>query len=270
MQLIWRSGAALASCVARVVFANVIEPQRVLAPRGTTRSARKVVKDWTTKFFYQRLHSICAPATVKSMKTDIIKSDFEVLLSSTATHPSAKYIATVAETTSWCRLRDLALDCGVQGTSSGFIKHSARTLVFSSDSSIWHCCTMPTLYTSTIAREVKMRLLMKSSVLASSLARKVSLQIKMQVAAEGYCSPSLTTLLEWWFGKWRILHPISHWKRSILMVVAFRSQVSQLYRRMGTIHVSKMLQLERGLRLPWKAPVLPKVVKGFLALLIFS
>ena len=25
------------------------------------------------------------------------------------------------------------------------IKHSARTLVFSSDSSIWHCCTMPTL-----------------------------------------------------------------------------------------------------------------------------
>ena len=118
MQLIWRSGAALASCVARVVFANVIEPQRVLAPRGTTRSARKVVKDWTTKFFYQRLHSICAPATVKSMKTDIIKSDFEVLLSSTATHPSAKYIATVAETTSWCRLRDLALDCGVQGTSS--------------------------------------------------------------------------------------------------------------------------------------------------------
>ena len=32
----------------RVVFANVIEPQRVLAQRGTTRSARKVVKDLTT------------------------------------------------------------------------------------------------------------------------------------------------------------------------------------------------------------------------------
>ena len=33
-----------------------------------------------------------------------------------ATHTSAKYVATVAETTSWCRLWDLALDCGVQGT----------------------------------------------------------------------------------------------------------------------------------------------------------
>ena len=33
-----------------------------------------------------------------------------------ATHPSAKYVATVAETTSWCRLWDLALDRGVQGT----------------------------------------------------------------------------------------------------------------------------------------------------------
>ena len=57
-----------------------------------------------------------APATVKSMKTDIIKSDFEVLLSSAVTHPSAKYVATVAETTSWCRLWDIALDRGVQGT----------------------------------------------------------------------------------------------------------------------------------------------------------
>ena len=41
-----------------------------------------------------------ATAIVKSMKTDIIKSDFEVLLSSAATHPSAKYVATVVETTS--------------------------------------------------------------------------------------------------------------------------------------------------------------------------
>ena len=81
---------------------------------------------------------------------------------------------------------------------------------------------MPTLYTSTIAREVKMRLLMMSSVLASSLARKVSLWIKIWVATEGHCSPSLTTLLEWFFGRWKILHPISH--SSILMVVASRSQ----------------------------------------------
>ena len=38
-----------------------------------------------------------APAIVKSMKTDLIKSDFEVLLSPAAIHPSAKYVATVAE-----------------------------------------------------------------------------------------------------------------------------------------------------------------------------
>ena len=46
------------------------------------------------------------------------------------------------------------------------------------------------------------------------------------------------------------------------MVVASKSQVSQPYRRMGTIHVSKMLWPERGIRLPWKAPMLPKVVWG--------
>ena len=53
-----------------------------------------------------------APAIVKSMKTDIIKSDFEVLVSSAAIHPSAKYVAIVAETASWY----MALDRGVQGT----------------------------------------------------------------------------------------------------------------------------------------------------------
>ena len=56
------------------------------------------------------------PALVKSMKTDIIKSDFEALLSSASNHPSAKLVATVAETTSWCRLWDIALDRGMQGT----------------------------------------------------------------------------------------------------------------------------------------------------------
>ena len=48
-----------------------------------------------------------APAIVKLMKTDIIKSIFEVLLSSAAIHPSAKYVSTVAETTSWCWLWDV-------------------------------------------------------------------------------------------------------------------------------------------------------------------
>ena len=54
--------------------------------------------------------------SVKSMKTDIIKSDFEALLSSASNNPSAKLVATVAETTSWCRLWDIALDRGMQGT----------------------------------------------------------------------------------------------------------------------------------------------------------
>ena len=108
-----------------------------------------------------------------------------------------------------------------------------------------------------------------SSVLASSLARKASLRIKIWVATEGHCRPSLTTMLEWYFGKWRILCPISLWKlSSILIVVASRSQVSQPYR--GTMHVSKMLRPERELRLPWKASMLSKATKVFLALLMFS
>ena len=53
----------------------------------------------------------------------------------------------------------------------------------SSDCSIWHCCTIPTLYTSMIAREVKMQLPMMSSVLASNFVRRVSLWIKMLLMA---------------------------------------------------------------------------------------
>ena len=50
------------------------------------------------------------------MRKEIIQSDFDVLLRSAATHPSAKYIASVAEVTSWCRLWDLPLDRGILGT----------------------------------------------------------------------------------------------------------------------------------------------------------
>ena len=57
-----------------------------------------------------------APAIEKSMKQEILKSDFEALLSSTATHHSTRYVAKVAKTTSWCRLWDSALDRDVQGT----------------------------------------------------------------------------------------------------------------------------------------------------------
>ena len=44
------------------------------------------------------------PSASKTQRETILKSDFEALLSSAATHPSAKYVAEVAKTTSWCRL----------------------------------------------------------------------------------------------------------------------------------------------------------------------
>ena len=53
---------------------------------------------------------------MKYMKLDILKTQFEALLSSAASnHSSAKLVATVAETTSWCQFWDIALNCGVQG-----------------------------------------------------------------------------------------------------------------------------------------------------------
>ena len=80
------------------------------------------------------------PAIVKSMKTDIIKSDFEVLLSSAAIHLSPKYVATVAETTSWCRLWDIALDRGVQrthGMQSLLVVKSLKTFHVDPVVSLW-------------------------------------------------------------------------------------------------------------------------------------
>ena len=49
------------------------------------------------------------------------------------------------------------IDFTILGASVGFWRHRARTFVLTSASSILHCCTIPTLYTSTIAREVKIR-----------------------------------------------------------------------------------------------------------------
>ena len=57
-----------------------------------------------------------APTIVKSRKKEILKSDLDALVSAATSHHSAKYVASVANTTSWCRLWDLALDRGVQGT----------------------------------------------------------------------------------------------------------------------------------------------------------
>ena len=45
-----------------------------------------------------------------------LKADFDALLSASFNHPSAEHIATVATETLWCRLWDIALERGVQGT----------------------------------------------------------------------------------------------------------------------------------------------------------
>ena len=55
-------------------------------------------------------------AIVKASKQDILRSDYERLVSVSSTHPFAKHVATVAQSTSWSWLWDMALDCGVQGT----------------------------------------------------------------------------------------------------------------------------------------------------------
>ena len=72
----------------------------------------------------------CPSYIVNSMKADILKSDFEMLLSSAATHPSAKLVATVAETTSWCQLWDIALDCGAGNTRPANFAKTAQSQNF--------------------------------------------------------------------------------------------------------------------------------------------
>ena len=45
-----------------------------------------------------------------------LEQDFENLLSCSLDHPTAKLVASVAQSTSWCHLWDIALHRGVQGT----------------------------------------------------------------------------------------------------------------------------------------------------------
>ena len=56
-----------------------------------------------------------SPAIVKASKQDI---DYEKLLSVSSTHLSTRHIATVAQSTSWSQLWDMALDRGIQGIPS--------------------------------------------------------------------------------------------------------------------------------------------------------
>ena len=52
-------------------------------------------------------------------KSNLISTDFELLLEHSRSHQNAKLVAEVAQTTSWCRLLwDIALDRGVKGTHS--------------------------------------------------------------------------------------------------------------------------------------------------------
>ena len=55
-------------------------------------------------------------STIKSLKPDILRRDFKQLISTSLQHSSVKLIAAVAESTSWRRLWDIALDRGVKGT----------------------------------------------------------------------------------------------------------------------------------------------------------
>ena len=57
-----------------------------------------------------------ALSLVKSMKQHILEKDFGLLISSSLEHSSTKIVAAIAESSSWKRLWDIALDRGVKGT----------------------------------------------------------------------------------------------------------------------------------------------------------
>ena len=61
---------------------------------GIVQQCQMLVSQLNTNVLALYLNPEDAPATVKS-KTDMIKSDFEVLLSPAAIYPSAKHVATV-------------------------------------------------------------------------------------------------------------------------------------------------------------------------------
>ena len=56
------------------------------------------------------------PHIAAEHKLNLISRDFELLLDLSRSHQNAKLVAEVVQTTSWCRLWDIALDRGVKGT----------------------------------------------------------------------------------------------------------------------------------------------------------
>ena len=55
--------------------------------------------------------------TVKSLREEILKADYDALLKSQSQHLSTKFVAEVARSSSWRQLWDLALDKGTKGTT---------------------------------------------------------------------------------------------------------------------------------------------------------
>ena len=55
--------------------------------------------------------------TVKSLREEILKADYDALLKSQSQHLCTKFVAEVARSSSWRRLWDLALDKGTKGTT---------------------------------------------------------------------------------------------------------------------------------------------------------
>ena len=68
------------------------------------------------------LHARCldepsdATSVLCNYKPHLIAKDFELLVEHSSTQNTAKIVASIAKTTSWCRLWDTALDRGVKGT----------------------------------------------------------------------------------------------------------------------------------------------------------
>ena len=57
-----------------------------------------------------------APPIVRDSKKLLLNKDYQILLSSAMSHPSVHSAAVIAQTTSWRKLWDQALEYGVKGT----------------------------------------------------------------------------------------------------------------------------------------------------------
>ena len=57
-----------------------------------------------------------ARSIVKSSKEVILQCDYNLLLSSSSTHPTAQYVSQIASHVSWRKIWDNALDHGMKGT----------------------------------------------------------------------------------------------------------------------------------------------------------